>query len=64
MTFHSLYRLERRGLLDVPIVGVAVDDWSVDQLRKRARDSIVATGEKIDEAIFTRLAGRLSYVQG
>jgi glucose-6-phosphate 1-dehydrogenase len=64
MTFHSLYRLERRGLLDVPIVGVAVDDWSVDQLRKRARDSIAATGEKIDEAIFTRLAGRLSYVQG
>ena len=24
MTFHSLYRLERRGLLDCPIVGVAV----------------------------------------
>ena len=32
MTFHSLYRLERRGLLDCPIVGVAVDDWTVDQL--------------------------------
>ena len=30
MTFRSLYRLERRGLLDCPIVGVAVDDWSVD----------------------------------
>ena len=26
MTFHSLYRLEKRGLLDCPIVGVAVDD--------------------------------------
>ena len=33
MTFHSLYRLERRGLLDCPIVGVAGDDWTVDQLR-------------------------------
>ena len=32
MTFRSLYRLEQRGLLDCPIVGVAVDDWSVDQL--------------------------------
>ena len=42
MTFHSLYRLERRGLLDCPIVGVAVDDWTVDDLRKRARDSIEA----------------------
>jgi len=30
MTFRSLYRLERRGLLDCPIVGVAVDDWSPD----------------------------------
>ncbi len=32
MTFRSLYRLEQRGLLDCPIVGVAVDDWTVDQL--------------------------------
>jgi glucose-6-phosphate 1-dehydrogenase len=37
MTFRSLYRLERRGLLDCPIVGVAVDDWSVDDLKERAR---------------------------
>ena len=28
MTFRSLYRLERRGLLDCPIVGVAVDGWT------------------------------------
>ena len=26
MTFRSLYRLERRGLLSCPIIGVAVDD--------------------------------------
>lgn len=26
MTFRSLYRLELRGLLDCPIVGVAADD--------------------------------------
>ena len=64
MTFRSLYRLERRGLLDCPIVGVAVDDWSVDQLIQRARDSIVGTGEQLDEAVFERLAKRFSYVQG
>ena len=64
MTFRSLYRLERRGLLDCPIVGVAVDDWSVDQLKERARTSIVGTGEPIDDAIFERLASRLSYVAG
>ena len=45
MTFRSLYRLEERGLLDCPILGVAVDDWSIDQLVERARESIVGTGE-------------------
>ncbi len=64
MTFRSLYRLEARGLLDCPIVGVAVDDWTDDQLRKRARDSIEGTGEKLDEKVFDRFADRLSYVSG
>ena len=64
MTFLSLYRLELRGLLDCPVVGVAVDDWTVDHLVKRARDSIVATGEALDEDVFARFARRLSYVSG
>jgi len=64
MTFRSLYRLERRGLLDCPIVGVAVDDWTVDQLRARAKESIVGTGEQLDETVFDRLAARFSYVSG
>ena len=49
MTFRSLYRLEARGLLDCPIVGVAVDDWGVDQLVQRARESITGTGEQLDQ---------------
>ena len=64
MTFRSLYRLEAHGLLDCPIVGVAVDDWSVDDLRDRARTSIEGTGEQIDPAVFDRFAERLSYVSG
>src|SRR5678816_1454650 len=60
MTFRSLYRLEERGLLDCPIVGVAVDDWTDDQLKERARDSIEGTGEKLDPEIFERFANRLS----
>ncbi len=64
MTFRSLYRLEARGLLDCPIVGVAVNDWTLDQLVERARESIVGTGETLDEDVFKRLAGRFSYVQG
>jgi glucose-6-phosphate 1-dehydrogenase len=64
MTFRSLYRLERRGLLDCPVVGVAVDDWTVEQLRAHARGSIEAAGETIDEGTFARFAARLSYVRG
>jgi glucose-6-phosphate 1-dehydrogenase len=64
MTFRSLYRLEQRGLLECPIVGVAVDDWSLDDLIKRAKDSIEGTGETIDPKVFDRFKERLSYVSG
>ena len=64
MTFQSLYRLEGRGLLRCPIVGVAVNDWSNDDLRTHAREAIEATGEHIDEEVFARLAGRFSYIDG
>ena len=64
MTFRSLYRLEQRGLLTCPVVGVAVDDWTLDQLVERARTSIEGTGEEIDKAVFDRFAERLSYVHG
>ena len=64
MTFRSLYRLEQRGLLDCPIVGVAADDWPVERLVERARDSIASTGEQLDENVFRRLATRFSYVSG
>jgi len=64
MTFRSLYRLERRGLLDCPIVGVAVDDLTVDHLRAHARECIEGTGETIDNEVFARFAARLSYVSG
>jgi glucose-6-phosphate 1-dehydrogenase len=64
MTLHSLYRLEARGLLDCPIVGVAVDDWTVDDLKERAREAIVASGETLDPTVFERFAARLSYMAG
>ena len=64
MTLHSLYRLEARGLLSCPIIGVAVDDWTVEHLREHAHTVIEATGQTIDEAVFARLAARLQYVSG
>jgi glucose-6-phosphate 1-dehydrogenase len=64
MTFRALYELEARGKLDCPIVGVAIDEWSVVQLIDHAREAIAATVTDPDEDVFTRLASRISYVQG
>lgn len=64
MTFRSLYRMEVRGLLDCPIVGVALDDWSDAALRDHARSAIEGAGETIDATVFARLAARLSMVSG
>ncbi|WP_231639732.1 glucose-6-phosphate dehydrogenase [Mycobacterium sp. Marseille-P9652] len=64
MTYRALYRLERRGLLDCPIVGVAGDDMTLDQLVDRARNAVKDSGEDFDDAVFDRLAGRLSYLHG
>ena len=64
MTLRSLYRLERRGLLSCPIVGVAAQEWSDDDLRQRAREAIVDGGDELDEEVFKRFADRLSYMGG
>ena len=64
MTLLSLYRLEARGLLDCPVIGVAVDNWTVERLREHADDAISAAGQRIDPKIFARFAERLRYVSG
>lgn len=64
MTFRALYQLEERGKLGCPIVGVAIDEWDDEQLRQHARDAIGATVGDPDEDVFSRLAARLTYVQG
>jgi glucose-6-phosphate 1-dehydrogenase len=64
MTFRALYRLEAAGKLDVPILGVAIDDWDDEKLREHAREAIGTTVGSPDEDVFDRLAKRLAYVQG
>jgi glucose-6-phosphate 1-dehydrogenase len=63
-TFRALYRLEARNRMAKKVIAVARQDWSKEQLIERARQSIEDTGEKIDEAVFKRLAGRMSYLSG
>jgi glucose-6-phosphate 1-dehydrogenase len=66
MTFDALYDLERRGMLNVPVIGVAVNDLDDEGLRKLAREA-VATAEHehgVDDEVFERFAKRLTYVSG
>jgi glucose-6-phosphate 1-dehydrogenase len=64
MTLRSLYRLDERGLLDCPVIGVAVEDWTDEHLRQHALEAVKATGDSIDDAVWKRFAARLSYVGG
>ena len=64
VTFRALYRLERRELLELPVIGVAGTEITTAQLVKLAREAIVDSGEKLDDAVFDRLARRMSYVPG
>src|ERR1700710_2782518 len=64
MTFRALYRLEARGKLDCPIVGVAIDEWDDEQLRRHAKAAIDATVSDPHQDVSPRLAARFSYVQG
>lgn len=62
--FPALQHMAKRGVLDLPVVGVASSEWTVDQLLDRARKSIDEHGGGVDEAAFAILAKNLSYVQG
>jgi glucose-6-phosphate 1-dehydrogenase len=61
--FPALIAMTGRGHLDVPVVGVARSEWTLEQFRARARDSIEKKGP-VDEAVFAKLSDRLRYVQG
>jgi glucose-6-phosphate 1-dehydrogenase len=64
MTWPALYRLERRGRLTCPVVGVASTPLTTEELARRARQAIEDSGEPVDEAVFSRLARRLTYLAG
>jgi glucose-6-phosphate 1-dehydrogenase len=64
MIFPALYAMCKRGVLNVPVVGVASSKWSLAQLRKRAKDSIRQAGRIDDRAALDRLCSLLQYVSG
>ncbi|MGZ9713839.1 glucose-6-phosphate dehydrogenase [Glaciimonas sp. GNP009] len=61
--FPALQAMIKHGHLDLPIIGVAKSDWTDDQLRERARDSIEKNGS-FDADAFAKLSARLQYISG
>ncbi len=61
--FPALQSMLKRGHLNVPVIAVAKENWSLDQLRARAHDSLAQHGP-VDPAAFEKLSGLLRYVGG
>jgi glucose-6-phosphate 1-dehydrogenase len=61
--FPALQAMVRRGHLDVPVIGIAREGWSLERLRERARASLEAHGG-VDAAPFAKLISLLRYVEG
>ncbi|MGA2499606.1 MAG: glucose-6-phosphate dehydrogenase [Tepidisphaeraceae bacterium] len=62
--FPALYRLAKRGALEVPVVGVAAPQWSLAQLRHRVVDSVKQAGGIDNKRALQHLISLLSYVSG
>jgi glucose-6-phosphate 1-dehydrogenase len=62
--FPALYAMTRRERLDMPVIGVANSDWTLEQFQARARESLKEHGKQLDEAVIGKLLGRLRYVRG
>src|SRR6266403_5937406 len=59
--FPALQAMLKRGHLNVPVIGVAKADWTLDQFRIRAHDSLEKHGG-VDAAAFEKLSSLLRYV--
>ncbi len=64
MTLPSLYQLEKREALKVPVVGVSFSNLDDAGFARFAREAIVGSGEKPEKKVLDRLLQRLRFVQG
>src|SRR4051794_4098377 len=63
-TFPALVGLVERGVLDVPVIGVAKSGWGVEQFRDYAKASLRNNGLDPESAAASKLMGLLRYVDG
>ncbi len=68
MTLKALYDLTANGTLQVPVIGVARNDWGEEDLHRHAREAIEARvkarNDEFDGDTFKKFTDKLSYVQG
>ena len=62
--YPSLYDLVRRGLLTVPVVGVARAGWTQEQFGEHVRKSMQEFVPKREDEVVARFVGLLKYVDG
>jgi glucose-6-phosphate 1-dehydrogenase len=61
--FPALQAMAKSGELDVPVIGVARPEWTLEQFRERARSSVSEHGG-LDVRAFETLSARLQYLSG
>ena len=64
MIIPALYAMVKRGVLNVPVLGVVSPKWRLDQLRERVTDSIQQSGGIDNQRVFRRLLSLLKFVNG
>jgi glucose-6-phosphate 1-dehydrogenase len=61
--FPALQAMIRRGHLDMPVIGVGRSQWSLDQFKARAKESLEQHGG-MDPAAYVKLCALLGYIDG
>jgi glucose-6-phosphate 1-dehydrogenase len=63
-TFPALVGLAERGILDMPVIGVAKSGWGLDQFRGYATDSLRRNNIDPASQAAARMLGLLRYIDG
>ena len=62
--FPALQAMVERGMLECPVIGVAKAGWTLEQLKARAKDSVITHGPGVRDPAFSKLMSQLRYVDG
>ncbi|HEY0720259.1 MAG TPA: glucose-6-phosphate dehydrogenase [Gammaproteobacteria bacterium] len=64
MIFPALYAMAKRKVLSVPVIGVALPKWRLEQLHARVEESLQRAGGIDNRRAFRHLLSLLRYISG